>query len=115
MDILITFLGVPVMPIAQVIEISATSDESFEDAIQQGIEEASETFENISGAWIKEQKVKIEKGEIIEFKVNMQVTALVEEQEQPTRRSGSGRSSNRDNDNERENNQYSVKKSRRQE
>jgi dodecin len=101
------------MSIAQVVEISAMSEESFEDAIRQGIDEAGEMFENINGAWIKEQKVKIEDGEIIEFNVNMQVTAIVEEESM--RRSGrgsSGRSNQRDND-ERGNVVY-AKKPRRQ-
>lgn len=96
------------MPIAQVVEISAKSEESFEDAIRQGIEEASEMFENVNGAWIKEQKVKIEDGEIIEFNVNMQVTAMKEESMRSSSRS------NQRSNNERGNVVY-AKKPRRQE
>jgi hypothetical protein len=105
------------MSIAQVIEISATSEESFEDAIQQGIEEAGQMFENVSGAWIKEQKVKIEDGEIIEFNVNMQVTALAEEQLARSCGKGSSLSgrNQRRNNNERENIVYPAKRPRRQE
>ncbi len=101
------------MPIAQVVEISAMSEESFEDAIRQGIEEAGEMFENISGAWIKEQKVKIENGEITEFNVNMQVTAMIEEQSSRSS-SSPGRNNQRGNDNGRGNIVYATKKPRRQ-
>jgi flavin-binding protein dodecin len=42
--------------VAKVVEITATSPKSFEDAIQSGIARASKTLEGIQGAWIKEQK-----------------------------------------------------------
>ena len=103
------------MPIAQVIEISAVSEESFDDAIQQGIEEAGEMFENISGAWIKEQKVKIEDGEIVEYNVNMQVTAMMEEESTSGKSSGSGRNQRGGNNEQRGNVDYMPKKQRRQE
>ena len=104
------------MPIAQVIEISAVSEESFDDAIQQGIEEAGEMFENISGAWIKEQKVKIEDGEIVEYNVNMQVTAMMMEEESTSgKSSGSGRNQRGGNNEQRGNVDYMPKKQRRQE
>ncbi len=65
------------MSIAKVIEISSTSPQSFEDAVSRGIERAGKTVENISGAWIKEQTVRIDKGKIIEYKVNMLVTFIL--------------------------------------
>lgn len=70
------------MSIAKVIEISAVSTESFEDAIDQGIAMASDSFDNVSGAWIKEQKVKIKKGRIKEYNVNMQLTVVMGEAEE---------------------------------
>lgn len=104
------------MPIAQVLEISAMSEDSFEDAVRQGIEEAGEMFENVTGAWIKEQKVKIEDGEIVEFNVNMQITAMTEEE--TMRRSSGGsssRSAQRSSEEERGNVVYPARKPRRQE
>lgn len=72
------------MGMAKVIEISYESEESFEDAMHSGIEEANEMFAewggHVVGAWIKEQELKIEDGEIVAYKVNMQVTAQVEQQ-----------------------------------
>jgi dodecin len=38
------------MTIARVTEISATSEQSFEDAINQGVQRATSTLRNIEGA-----------------------------------------------------------------
>lgn len=60
------------MSIAKVSEISATSTESFEDAIRKGIERANKTLRNVKSAWIKEQHVRVEKGGISEYQVKIQ-------------------------------------------
>ena len=65
------------MSVAKVIEISSTSKTSFEEAINQGIARACDTVNNVRGAWIKEQKVSVEGGRIVEYRVNMQVTFLI--------------------------------------
>jgi flavin-binding protein dodecin len=65
------------MSVAKVIEITSTSQKSFEDAIEQGIARADETLENIEGAWIKEQKVVVTKGKISAYRVNMLVTFVL--------------------------------------
>lgn len=66
------------MSVAKVVELSATSTESFEDAIQAGISKASETLRGISGAWVKEQKVEIADGRIKNYQVNLQVTFVLD-------------------------------------
>ena len=66
------------MSVAKVVEISATSPESFEDAVRQGIAKASETVRNIRSAWVKEQGASIENGAVVEFQVNLQVTFVLE-------------------------------------
>jgi dodecin len=65
------------MSIAKVIEISSTSSKSFEDAINVGIARATETLENVTGAWVKEQTVRVENGKISEFRVNILVTFIL--------------------------------------
>lgn len=65
------------MSVAKLVEISASSTKSFEDAIRSGISKASETIKNIEGAWIKEQKVVLDDGKIVEFRVSMKVTFIV--------------------------------------
>jgi flavin-binding protein dodecin len=64
--------------IARVTEISATSDKSFEDAVQQGIKRATQTLRNVQGAWIKEQEVSVENNNIVAYKVNMMITFVLE-------------------------------------
>ena len=67
------------MSVAKVTEISSTSTKSFEDAINVGLERANKTIRNIRSAWIKEQQVRLDKGKIIEFQVNMMVTFVLDD------------------------------------
>jgi flavin-binding protein dodecin len=66
------------MSVAKVIEITAQSPQSFEDAIRQGIAKAGETVRNIQGAWVKEQSVAIEDGNIVGYRVDLKVTFILE-------------------------------------
>ena len=65
------------MSVAKISEISAASAKSFEDAVATGIQRASKTLKNISGAWIQEQKVDIENGKVVQYRVNMKVTFVL--------------------------------------
>ena len=67
------------MSVAKNIEITSSSTLSFEDAINQGIAKACKTIENVKGAWVKDQKMNIENGKIIEYRVNMKVTFLLKD------------------------------------
>ena len=67
------------MSVATVTEISATSQQGFEDAVQQGIQRANKTLRNIEGAWVKDQNVMIQDGNIVGFKVNLEVTFVLED------------------------------------
>ena len=66
------------MSVTRVTEISATSEKSFEDAVQQGIERATATLRNVRSAWIKEQEVQIEANRITAYKVTMKITFVLE-------------------------------------
>jgi dodecin len=66
------------MSVARVIEVSATSKESFDDAVKQGIQRANETLRHVEGAWVKEQNVMIHDGQITNYKVNLMVTFLLD-------------------------------------
>ena len=66
------------MSVARVTEISATSQESFDDAVKQGVDRATSTLRGVEGAWVKEMNVLIEDGSITGYKVNMAVTFLLE-------------------------------------
>jgi len=65
------------MSVAKVVEIFSSSDSSFEDAIEQGIARATESLDNVRGAWINEQKVDVEKGKIVRYRVSMRVTFVL--------------------------------------
>jgi len=64
--------------IAKVIEITAESPISFEDAIGRGILKAAETVHGIRSAWVKEQQVKVEDGKVVGFRVDLKVTFVVD-------------------------------------
>jgi len=67
------------MSVAKVIEISASSGESFEDAIRAGLAKAGTTVHGVQGAWINEQRVRVDdNGNINEFRVNMRVTFVLD-------------------------------------
>ena len=67
------------MSVARNTEISATSEQSFEDAIRQGLSRATKTLRNVRSAWIKEQQVRVTKGAITEYQVNMMVTFVIDD------------------------------------
>ena len=66
------------MAVARVTEIITGSKKSLADAIEQGIASASKTLKNIEGAWVQDQKVVVEKGKVVEYRVAMKVTFILE-------------------------------------
>jgi hypothetical protein len=67
------------MSVARVTEISSTSDKSFEDAVRVGIERASKTLRNVKGAWVKEQQVDVRDGKIVDYRVNLMITFVLDD------------------------------------
>jgi flavin-binding protein dodecin len=64
--------------------LSATSEQSFEDAINQGVQRATSTLRNVESAWVKDRNVLIENNTIKAYKVNLAITFVLEEGEQPS-------------------------------
>ncbi|RXR26218.1 dodecin domain-containing protein [Oerskovia turbata] len=64
--------------VARITQISARSDVSFDDAVKTGIERASETLRNLTGAWVKEQKVEVRDGRIVAWQVALEVTFVLD-------------------------------------
>ena len=64
--------------VARVTTITSQSETSFEDAIREGISRAHDTLRNISGAWVKEQKVETVDGAIRAWQVTLEVTFVLE-------------------------------------
>ena len=67
------------MSVARVTEITAESSVGFEDAVKIGIARAVKTLKNVKGAWIKDQEVRVDGDEIVEYRVHMKVTFVLED------------------------------------
>lgn len=67
------------MSVARVTEVISSSKKSFEDAVDQGVERAAKTLQNVTGAWVKDQTVKIENGKAVEYRVNLKVTFILKD------------------------------------
>ncbi len=67
------------MSVAKVIEVIAQSSTSFEDAVQQGITRATDSLSDVTGAWIKDQKVVVSGGKVVEYRVVMKVTFVLKD------------------------------------
>lgn len=65
------------MAVAKVIEVTAGSSKGLQGAIEDGLSKASDTLENIEGAWIQDIKVTCKNGKIDEWRVNMKVTFVL--------------------------------------
>ncbi len=44
-----------------------------------GVARACKTLKNVSGAWVKDQKVVIDQNKIVEYRVNLKVTFVLED------------------------------------
>lgn len=62
------------MSVAKVIELTSESTVSFDDAVARGVAKASKSVDDVRGAWVKEQKVIVEKGKVVKYRVNLKVT-----------------------------------------
>lgn len=67
------------MGVARVTEISATSKKSFDDAVEVGVERAAKTLRGMTSAWVKEQKVSVKNGKVVEYQVNLMVTFILDD------------------------------------
>ena len=67
------------MSVAKITEIQSSSSKSFEDALEVGIARAEKTLRNITGAWVKGEKVVIEKGKVTEYRVLLKVTFVLQD------------------------------------
>jgi len=65
------------MSVAKVIEIIATSNVSFEDAIKQGVARASDTVSDVAAAWVKDHSVEVSNGKITSYRVTLKVTFVL--------------------------------------
>ncbi|WP_310396508.1 dodecin family protein [Hymenobacter sp.] len=60
--------------IKQVIEILASSDKSFEDALQRAVQSVSTSIPNISSIYVQDQSCKVRDNRIVEYRVTAKVS-----------------------------------------
>ena len=65
------------MSVAKVIELTAASSKSIEDAVEAGVKRADDTLDQIEGVWVQEIKAVVKNGKVTEWRVNMKVTFLL--------------------------------------
>jgi dodecin len=63
--------------VAKVIELTSSSPKSIEDAVETGIKRADQTLDQIESAWVQDIKCVVKNGKVIEWRVNMKVTFLL--------------------------------------
>jgi dodecin len=62
------------MAVLKVIELLASSDKSWEDAIRNAIKTAGKTVKGIRSVYVKEQSAKVKDNEVIEFRVIVKIS-----------------------------------------
>ncbi|EMR01958.1 dodecin family protein [Cesiribacter andamanensis] len=66
------------MSVVKVIEVIATSEKSFDDAVKNALDEASRSVKNISSVYVKEMKADVKDNKIISYGVNAKVSFTVD-------------------------------------
>jgi flavin-binding protein dodecin len=65
------------MPIVKVIEVIASSDKSFDDAIKNAVKEVSKTIKNIDSVYVKDFKVHVKDEKVTTYGVICKVSFRV--------------------------------------
>jgi flavin-binding protein dodecin len=66
------------MSVARVTKITASSTKGWDEAAREGLERAARTVRGITGLEVVSQKAKVEGGKILEYRVTMEVTFVLE-------------------------------------
>ena len=67
------------MAVARKTQVVASSAESFHDAFNTAVSRASKTLRGITGAEVVHQKAKVENDRITEYRVECQITFILDE------------------------------------
>lgn len=65
------------MSIVKIIEVIASSDKSFDDAVQNAVTEASKTVKNIQSVYVENMKAQVEGDKIVSYGVNAKISFTV--------------------------------------
>ncbi len=67
------------MATARVTKITASSRGGFQAAVSEGLSRAASTIRGITGLEVVSQKANVENGKIMEYRVTMEVTFVLED------------------------------------
>lgn len=68
-----------IMSIVKVIEVIATSEKNFDDAVDNALKEASKTVKNIESVYVKEMNANVENNQIVSYGVNAKVSFRIDQ------------------------------------
>ena len=66
------------MAVARVTEIIASSADGFREAVEEGLERAARTLRGITGLEVLSKRVKVDRGQIVEYRVDLKITFLLD-------------------------------------
>ena len=66
------------MSVVKVIEIIASSDKSFDDAVRNALQEASKSVNNIKSIYVKDMNANVENNQIVSYGVNAKVSFTID-------------------------------------
>ena len=67
------------MAVVNVVELLAESGESWEDAVRQAVAEATKTLRGITSVYAQEFQATVENDRVKNFRVNVKVSLVLEE------------------------------------
>jgi len=67
------------MAVARVTEITASSTKGIQEALESGLTRAAKTLRGITGLEVSSIKAKVKDGKIVEYRVTMRITFVLED------------------------------------
>ena len=70
------------MTAVKVVKVLGTSEESWDNAADEAVKEASKTIDDIHGVELEDQTAEVEGGEVTEYRATVEVAFPVHEEQQ---------------------------------
>ena len=62
------------MSVLKVIEVMASSEKSWEDAVRNAIKTAGKTVKGIRSVYVQNQSAVVKENDVVEFRINVKIT-----------------------------------------
>jgi len=66
------------MAVARVTDIIASSPDGFREAVEEGLGRAARTLRGITGLEVTGKRIKMDRGQVVEYRIEMRVTFILE-------------------------------------